>query len=66
MSHGGGKSWKGKSEGSNCSLQAAIEDAWANAEKDNPPAPAGTYAVGDIQITTVNPIHGYSVTITEI
>jgi hypothetical protein len=64
MSHGGGKSWKGKSEGANCSLQAAIEDAWAKAEKDG--ASAGTYAVSDIEITTVNPIHGYSVTITEI
>jgi hypothetical protein len=64
MSHGGGKSWKGKSEGANCSLQGAIEDAWEKASKDG--APAGTYAVGDIEITTVNPIHGYSVTITEI
>lgn len=59
-----GKAWKGKSEGANCSLQAAIEDAWAKAEADG--ASAGTYSVGDIQITTVNPIHGYSVTITQI
>jgi hypothetical protein len=62
MSHGGGKSYKGKSEGDNASLQDAIVNAWENAAKDN--APAGTYAVSDIEITTVNPIHGYSVTIT--
>ena len=58
-----GQSWKGKSEGANASLQAAIEDAWEKAAGDG--ASAGTYAVSDIEITTVNPIHGYSVIITQ-
>ena len=61
MTHGEGPPWKGKSEGDDASLQAAIEDAWEKAKGHH--APAGWYAVSDIKIETSNPIHAYVVSI---
>jgi hypothetical protein len=64
MSQGKGPPWHGRSErkdNEKASLQAAIEDAWKNAEADG--AQPGTYVVTQIEIETRNPIHAYSVTI---
>jgi hypothetical protein len=52
------RSWSGEAP----NLEAAFEQAWHNAKKDE--APAGTYKVA-IQIVTENPIRGYIVTITQ-
>ena len=61
MHQGEGPPWKGKSEGDDASLQAAIEDAWKKAKEKN--APAGRYVVDRIEIETTNPIHAYVVII---
>ena len=61
MSHGEGPPWKGKSEGDDASLQAAIENAWENAKGHN--AQAGWFVVDEIKIQTSNPIHAYVVLI---
>jgi hypothetical protein len=56
-----GPPWKGKSEGDDASLQAAIEDAWDKAKGHH--AAAGKYVVDRIEIETSNPIHAYIVII---
>lgn len=61
MNQGEGPPWKGKSQGDDASLQAAIEDAWENAKGHQ--APAGWYVVDKIKIETSNPIHAYVVLI---
>ena len=61
MNQGGGPPWKGKSEGDDASLQAAIEDAWENAKGHH--ADAGWYVVDKIKVQTSNPIHTYVVLI---
>ena len=58
MNHGEGPPWKGKSEGVDASLQAAIEDAW---EKAKGQAAAGRYVVERIEIEATNPIRAYIV-----
>ena len=64
MNQGKGPPWKGESrdkDDKKASLQAAIEDAWENAKKDQ--APAGCYVVDKIKVETSNPIHAYIVLI---
>ena len=61
MSHDEGPPWKGKSEGDDASLQAAIEDAWEKAKGHH--AQAGWYVVDEIKVLTSNPIHAYVVLI---
>ena len=61
MNQGDGPPWKGKSEGDDASLQAAIEDAWEKAKGKH--AAAGKYVVDRIEIETSNPIHAYIVLI---
>jgi hypothetical protein len=57
----GGKSWTGRSEGPDATLDAAFKDAWEKAKEGK--GPEGTYDV-QIKIEAKNPIHAYIVIIT--
>ncbi|HEY2208742.1 MAG TPA: hypothetical protein VGH26_05575 [Gaiellaceae bacterium] len=48
-------------EGSGPSLEAAFEDAWHSAKRNN--APPGRYKATVVGVDAENPIHSYIVTI---